>query len=105
MESETTKKALEKSISSSVRLCVVAPTVNVHVGDARSKFKSRISQEALRQFLHNEVFEKYCFLFKQISDNSSPTGESLETWLQKMLSQMQTSIESHVNSAMDGSSM
>jgi hypothetical protein len=55
-ESETTKKALEKSISSSVRLCVVgkyacafhkltnifsAPTVNVHVNEGKSKYKSR----------------------------------------------------------------
>jgi septal ring factor EnvC (AmiA/AmiB activator) len=41
VESETTKKALEKSISSSVRLCVVAPTVNVHVNEGKSKFKSK----------------------------------------------------------------
>eukprot|EP00599_Poterioochromonas_sp_BG-1_P004266 CAMPEP_0173145542 /NCGR_PEP_ID=MMETSP1105-20130129/7932_1 /TAXON_ID=2985 /ORGANISM="Ochromonas sp., Strain BG-1" /LENGTH=454 /DNA_ID=CAMNT_0014059517 /DNA_START=21 /DNA_END=1385 /DNA_ORIENTATION=- len=41
LESETTKKALEKSIASSVRLCVVAPTVNVHVNEGRTKFKSK----------------------------------------------------------------
>ena len=39
-ESENTKKALEKAISASVRLCVVAPTVNVHVADKKLKFKA-----------------------------------------------------------------
>jgi predicted nucleic acid-binding Zn-ribbon protein len=137
VESETTKKALEKSISSSVRLCVVAPTVNVHVNDGKTKHKSRsltlivylssyllslflfpcfsvfvamfanrLSENNLKTFLQNEVFDKYCFLFKQTSENGSPvSGENLEIWLQKMLSQMQSSIENHVNSAMEGSSM
>lgn len=40
VESESTKKALEKAITSSVRLCVVAPTVNVHVADNKLKFKA-----------------------------------------------------------------
>lgn len=39
-DSENTKKALEKAISASVRLCVVAPTVNVHVSDKKLKFKA-----------------------------------------------------------------
>lgn len=40
-DSENTKKALEKAISSSVRLCVVAPTVNVHIGENKKKSKSQ----------------------------------------------------------------
>ena len=32
-QQELIRKTLEKSVTSSVRLCVVAPTVNVHVGD------------------------------------------------------------------------
>ena len=39
-DSENTTKALEKAITASVRLCVVAPTVNVHVSDKKLKFKS-----------------------------------------------------------------
>lgn len=39
-DSDNTKKALEKAISASVRLCVVAPTVNVHVSDKKLKFKA-----------------------------------------------------------------
>jgi len=104
-ESENTKKALEKAISASVRLCVVAPTVNVHVADKKLKFKSGLSEASLKEFLNSEVLEKYSFLFKQKADNTSPQGGDLESWLQKMLSQMQASIENHVNSAMDGSSL
>lgn len=40
-DSMMNKKALEKAIAGSVRLCVVAPTVNVHVNDTRHKFKSK----------------------------------------------------------------
>ena len=39
-DAENTKKALEKAITASVRLCVVAPTVNVHVSDKKLKFKA-----------------------------------------------------------------
>ena len=40
-ESEVTAKALEKAISSSVRLCVVAPTVNVHIADKKLRMQSK----------------------------------------------------------------
>lgn len=40
IDSENHKKAMEKAITGSVRLCVVAPTVNVHVADKKLKFKS-----------------------------------------------------------------
>jgi len=104
-ESENTKKALEKAITSSVRLCVVAPTVNVHVADRKLKFKAGLSQTMLKQFLSHEVLDRYSFLFKQKTENSSPDGDSLESWLQSLLAQMQASIEQHVQSAMDNSSM
>eukprot|EP00598_Pedospumella_elongata_P003758 CAMPEP_0184974990 /NCGR_PEP_ID=MMETSP1098-20130426/6334_1 /TAXON_ID=89044 /ORGANISM="Spumella elongata, Strain CCAP 955/1" /LENGTH=590 /DNA_ID=CAMNT_0027497665 /DNA_START=60 /DNA_END=1835 /DNA_ORIENTATION=- len=104
-DAENTKKALEKAITASVRLCVVAPTVNVHVSDKKLKFKAGLSQDSLKSFLSNEVLEKYSFLFKQKGENSAPDGSGLEQWLQTLLGQMQTSIEQHVNSAMDGSSL
>lgn len=65
----------------------------------------RLSQDALKNFLSTEVLSKYSFLFRQKTDNASPHGDNLESWLQTMLAQMQTSIEQHVNSAMDGSSL
>lgn len=104
-ESVANKKALEKAITSSVRLCVVAPTVNVHVSDSKHKFKARLGEAALKQFLDKEVFDKYSFLYKQAADNAAPNGGNLESWLQQMLAAMQISIENHVNSAMEGSSL
>ncbi|KAJ1413585.1 hypothetical protein B484DRAFT_455018 [Ochromonadaceae sp. CCMP2298] len=98
-DSESTRKALEKAISASVRLCVVAPTVNVQVADKKHCFKSSVNQEALRQFLSTEVLKKYSFLFEQSDENAAPNGASLEVWLQAMLGQMQSSIENHVNAA------
>jgi hypothetical protein len=74
-----------------------ATTVDAHA--------HRLTQDALRSFLSKEVLEKYSFLFKQKHENSAPDGSNLEPWLQALLGQMQTSIEQHVNSAMDGSSM
>lgn len=104
-ENIANKKALEKAITSSVRLCVVAPTVNVHVSDSKHKFKARLGEAALKQFLDKEVFDKYSFLYKQAADNAAPNGGNLESWLQQMLAAMQISIENHVNSAMEGSSL
>ena len=40
IDSENSAKAIQKAISSSVRLCVVAPTVNVHVADKKMKVSS-----------------------------------------------------------------
>jgi len=45
-DSENSAKAIQKAISSSVRLCVVAPTVNVHVADKKMKVRTHI--ETLR---------------------------------------------------------
>lgn len=102
---ETTQAALEKAITSSVRLCVVAPTVNVHVGDRNLKFKSGVPEEALREFITSEVLMKYNFLFKQRQENSSPDeAQSIQVWVQMMLERMQSVIEQHVHSATSGPS-
>lgn len=100
-DSELNKKALETAIAGSVRLCVVAPTVNVHISEKKLKLKGALSDKALTDFLSTEVLSKYSFLFKQLSDDTAPDGSSLHVWIQRMLSDMQKSIEQHVNSAMD----
>eukprot|EP01039_Chlorochromonas_danica_P006346 gene6346-6998_t len=106
LESAATKKALEKAVTASVRLCVVAPTVNVNIGEQRQKYRSRLSEKALEKFLDDQVFSRYAMLFKQDQENTGPDGElSMEKWLQGMLAKMQTTIESHVNAAMEGSSL
>jgi chromosome segregation ATPase len=50
-DSESTKLALEKAITSSVRLCVVAPTVNVHIPTGKMNLKSRLGQFTFVSFL------------------------------------------------------
>ena len=80
---------MEKAITGSVKLCVVAPTVNVHVANKKLKFKSGLSHQALNDFLNTEILTKYSFLYKQKQDNSSPEGGDLESFLQQMLQQMQ----------------
>jgi hypothetical protein len=54
-DSDNTRMALEKAITASVRLCVVAPTVNVHVSDKKLKFKSGYVFSAVRAS---------CFVFR-----------------------------------------
>ena len=103
-EADNAKRTIERSIASSVRLCVVAPTVNVHVSDKVMKFKSSVPEKSLKSFLTTDVLAKYSYLFKQDHEDSSPIEkESLQVWIQRMLSTMQKSIEDHVNAAMDGS--
>jgi len=41
VQSETATQALSSALSSTIRLCVVAPTVNVHVADNRLKFRAK----------------------------------------------------------------
>jgi hypothetical protein len=102
-EADITAKALDKAISSSVRLCVVAPTVNVHIADKKMKFQSKTSEVELRTFLEDEVLSKFVFLYNQEHDDIAPDGKTpLRQWVTRMLSEMQGSIESHINNAMKG---
>ena len=100
-KSQTTQDALQKAIAQSVRLCVVAPTVNVHVSTKKMKFLGGLQEQHLKEFLDKEILEKYSILFKQEGDSMSPEGTSIQGWLQVLLGEMQTSIEGHVNKAME----
>jgi hypothetical protein len=98
-DSENTMMALEKAISSSVRLCVVAPTVNVHILDKKISMSSRVSEDSIRSFLQ-ELLISYSFVYKQDRAEVSPDGATdLQEWLQVLLSRMQLSIEQHVATA------
>ena len=104
-ESDNSRKSIETSIASSVRLCVVAPTVNVTVASSKIKAKASLNEKALKTFLTTEVLSKYSFLFKQQDEESSPVEkEPLQVWIQKMLNNMQQSIEDHVNNALTNAS-
>jgi len=100
-DSENSAKAIQKAISSSVRLCVVAPTVNVHVADKKMKFRTNIPKEELEKFLKEQVLSKYTFLFEQTKENGAPDGVTdLQPWIKKVLAEMQESVENHISSAM-----
>jgi DNA repair exonuclease SbcCD ATPase subunit len=97
-----TQAALERAIAQSVRLCVVAPTVNVHVSDKKMKFRGGLEDKNLKKFLDQEILEKYSLMFKQSSEGTAPDGStSIQGWLHKLLGEMQKSIEMHVNNAMN----
>lgn len=100
-DSENSAKAIQKAISSSVRLCVVAPTVNVHVADKKMKFRTNIPKDELEKFLQEQVLSKYTFLFEQTKENGAPDGVTdLQPWIKKVLAEMQESVENHISSAM-----
>jgi hypothetical protein len=64
-----------------------------------------VNDGALKDFLSTEVLQKYTFLFKQRAENASPEeGLSIQNWVEQMLKNMQTAIESHVYRAIEGSS-
>jgi len=96
-------QALESAIASSVRLCVVAPTVNVHVTDDKFKLQSGLPESSIKDFIVHEVLSNYTFLFKQMEENSGPDGSSLQDWIENMLFTLQDSIEQHVQAAMHDS--
>lgn len=98
-ESENTALALERALTSTIRLCVVAPTVNVSVQDKKLKFKSSVPEDALREFLLRDVLDKYTFLFQQPADNVGPDGKPIQPWVERILGEMQRTIDVHINTA------
>lgn len=94
-------KMIEKSMASSVRLCVVAPTVNVQVSGKTLKLNGGLEDGKLKAFLGEKVLSKYSFLYEQKAEGVSPDGQPLSEWLQRLLGDMQTTIERHINNAMD----
>ena len=53
-----------------MRLCVVAPTVNVHLADTKIKMQAALPENSIRDFVVNEVLAQYTFLFKQVLPTS-----------------------------------
>ena len=98
-ERESSLKNLEKAISQSIKLVVVAPTVNVNVADERVDVKSAISKDELRTFMDGLLAE-YSMLYKQEESDMAPDNKTpLNQWLTSILGKMQESIEQHVKAA------
>ncbi|OQS01343.1 hypothetical protein ACHHYP_01334 [Achlya hypogyna] len=95
-------KALEKASAwparSLVRLCVVAPTVNVHLSGQVLPCKSVLPTDAIRSIVQKDILPVFSSIFLQPDEGMSPAGTSLDAWLQTLLKEMQTSIEKHLKS-------
>jgi len=97
-DSESSSKALERAIAQSIRLCVVAPTVNVHVQDKRITVQSQVKDDELHKVITESVVKPYSCIFEQInSENDAPDGSDLNEWVGTMLRKMTVSIEQHVH--------
>jgi len=90
------KRALENAMNSIVRLCVVAPTVNVHMGDQTQMFKAPFPQHKLKSFVEGQVLPQFSKIFVQDKEGCAPEGEPLDEWLQGLLGEMQGTIERHL---------
>jgi len=91
------KANMEQALNSIVRLCVVAPTVNVQMADQTMSFKAPLPKEKIRHFVQDSVLPKFSVIFQQTADGMSPDGRNLDTWLQNLLVEMQGTIEKHLS--------
>jgi len=96
------KQALESALNSVVRLCVVAPTVNVHMGDQTLPYKAPLPQEKIRDFVELQVLPKFAKIFLQPQEGLAPNGDALDRWLQNLLVEMQGTIERHLTKLFSG---
>lgn len=85
-------------MQSLVRLCVVAPTVNVQLGDEEKSItcKANMPKEKIKTIVENTILPVFSKLFVQPSEGLSPDGTKLDDWLQNLLAEMQNSIEKHL---------
>ena len=90
------KEALESSLQSMVRLCVVAPTVNVHFNSQEHACKAPMPSSRIRGIIENDVLPNFSSLFLQLEEGKAQDGTKLDLWLEDMLAEMQRSIQSHL---------
>jgi hypothetical protein len=91
------KANMEQALNSIVRLCVVAPTVNVQMAEQTLSFKAPLPKEKIRHFVQDSVLPKFSIIFQQSADGMSPDGRDLDSWLQNLLIEMQGTIEKHLS--------
>jgi hypothetical protein len=83
-------------MQSLVRLCVVAPTVNVHLGDQTLGCKAPLPQKTIRNLVEHQILPNFTSIFLQAEEGAGPGGATLDTWLEGLLAEMQSSIERHL---------
>lgn len=93
---EAKKEALEKTLQSMVRLCVVAPTVNVHFNNQQASCKAPMPSSRIKHIIQDDVLPNFTSLFLQMEEGVSANGNRLDAWLEEMLAEMQKSIQAHL---------
>jgi len=88
--------ALEKTMQSMVRLCVVAPTVNVSFGSEALTCKAGLPGEKIHDIIENQILPGFIQLFLQPTEGLGPDGAQLGKWVEKLMGDMQASIEKHL---------
>ena len=91
------KEAMEKTLQSMVRLCVVAPTVNVHFNNQQASCKAPMPSSRIQSIIQNDVLPNFTSLFLQMEEGVAENGSRLDAWLEEMLEEMQKSIQAHLH--------
>jgi len=66
-------------------------------------FKAPLPKEKIRHFVQDQVLPKFAKIFAQPKDGCAPDGKAnLDTWLQKVLVEMQQTIEKHLAKVFGG---
>ena len=90
------KEQIDDAAQSSVRLCVVAPTVNVTFGDQVLSYKAPLPRERIKSTLELQVLPNFAKGFIQQKEGVAPDGSPMDDWLREMTVTMQGSIEKHL---------
>ena len=88
--------ALEKTMQSMVRLCVVAPTVNVSFGSEALTCKAGLPGERIHEIIETQILPGFIQLFLQPKEGLGPDGGQLSKWVERLMGDMQSSIEKHL---------
>ncbi|CAN0519768.1 unnamed protein product, partial [Ectocarpus sp. 12 AP-2014] len=95
----THRKALKAALNNCVRLCVVAPTVNINLDERSRSFCSGLPEERIRAFVEESVLPRFTRVLLQPGGRGAGQGQGdFDKWLRDLLVDMQTSIERHVAS-------
>lgn len=72
------RSALRAALNSCVRLCVVAPTVNINLEDRRHSFCSGLPEEKIRAFVEASVLPRFTrVLLHPGTDTDAPLSSSV----------------------------
>jgi len=90
------QEALEKTMQSMVRLCVVAPTVNVSFGSEALTCKAGLPGDRIHDIIESQILPGFIQLFLQPKEGIGPDGSQLSKWVERLMGDMQGSIEKHL---------